>query len=539
MAGQDRESRRLPSPRKQPRTSRTRKGPFAEVWPPVEVLLQNEPGLQAKTVFDWLEQPPPAKFEASQGPTWERRVPDGRVTSGPTWKAIMSHVHKAGDPAASDFTDMSSLGLTIAGQTAPGDGITLKNGSLIPQANHLIVRYIRVRLGEQAGPPGEVDAVSIYCPLEKENPNRPVASDIILDHVSASWGTDETLSITGSVDNVTIQWSIVSEGLLPHSCGSLLRPSVPCHMTFHHNLYANNRTRNPFACSYRDQANHCDWRNNVVYNGGDGHGGTNWHKTTHGLNPADADDSRLDLCVLAPHEDLGRELEVAAEHRDAGGGVVRTGGGRDGGDDGLEEPAGVVGVGTDCLHAGFPRPSRVPDDGDIDRLGAIGACEDAAGRTDADLPVGDAQRDARASAEEDHGSFEGRARPARGEASAGDDDDVTAVGTGGGHRVFELNRRDEEPGRAHALASAAPGPVGEGLRQEARLLRDEAQVDRDRDVHRLGDGRVGQDPPRSQGGDRSVRDGQDGGRRPVEGESGRELTIASVCGMIHATSQRG
>jgi pectate lyase len=79
---------------------------------------------------------------------------------------------------------------TIAGQTAPGDGITLKNGSLIPQANHLIVRYIRVRLGEQAGPPGEVDAVSIYCPLEKENPNRPVASDIILDHVSASWGTD-------------------------------------------------------------------------------------------------------------------------------------------------------------------------------------------------------------------------------------------------------------------------------------------------------------------------------------------------------------
>jgi pectate lyase len=167
---------------------------------------------------------------------------------------------------------------TIAGQTAPGDGITLKNGSLIVQTNHVIVRYIRCRLGEQAGPPGEVDAVSIYCPLDKENPDRPVASDIILDHVSASWGTDETLSITGSVDNVTVQWSIVSEGLLPHSCGSLLRPSVPCHITFHHNLYANNRTRNPFACSYRDQANHCDWRNNVVYNGGDGHGGTNWHK---------------------------------------------------------------------------------------------------------------------------------------------------------------------------------------------------------------------------------------------------------------------
>ncbi len=167
---------------------------------------------------------------------------------------------------------------TIAGQTAPGGGITLKNGSLKPQANHLIVRYIRCRLGEQAGDPGEVDAVSIYCPPDKNNPDRPVASDIILDHVSASWGTDEVLSVTGAVDNVTVQWSIVSEGVTTHNCGSLLRPSVECHMSFHHNLYAHNRTRNPFAGSYRDQANHCDWRNNVIYNGGDGHGGTNWHK---------------------------------------------------------------------------------------------------------------------------------------------------------------------------------------------------------------------------------------------------------------------
>jgi pectate lyase len=167
---------------------------------------------------------------------------------------------------------------TIAGQTAPGGGITLKNGSLIPQADHLVVRYIRCRLGEQAGGAGEVDAVSIYCPLDEQDPDRPVASNIILDHVSASWGTDEVLSVTGSVDNVTVQWSIVSEGITAHNCGSLLRPSVECHMSFHHNLYAHNRTRNPFAGSYRDRANHCDWRNNVIYNGGDGHGGTNWHK---------------------------------------------------------------------------------------------------------------------------------------------------------------------------------------------------------------------------------------------------------------------
>lgn len=163
---------------------------------------------------------------------------------------------------------------TIAGQTAPGGGITLKNGSLIPQADHLVIRYIRCRPGEQAG---DVDAVSIYRPLDEKNPDRPLASNIILDHVSASWGTDEVLSITGSVDNVTVQWSIVSEGVT-HGYGSLLRPSVECHMSFHHNLYIHNRARNPFAGSYRDKANHCDWRNNVVYNGGRSHGGSNWHK---------------------------------------------------------------------------------------------------------------------------------------------------------------------------------------------------------------------------------------------------------------------
>ncbi len=169
---------------------------------------------------------------------------------------------------------ISSPRCTIAGQTAPGGGITLKNGSLIPQANHTLIRYIRSRFGDQAG---DGDAVSIYHPLDEENPNRPVASNIILDHVSACWGTDEVLSDTGSVDNVTIQWSIVSEGII-HGYGSLLRPSVECHMSFHHNLYAHNRARNPFAGSYRDKANHCDWRNNVVYNGGSGHGGANWHK---------------------------------------------------------------------------------------------------------------------------------------------------------------------------------------------------------------------------------------------------------------------
>jgi len=111
-----RDSRKLPSTLRQPRTYRTRKDPFAEVWPQVEALLRKEPGLQAKTVFDWLRKQPPGKFQASHRRTLERRVRHWRVTCGPAREVMFRQVHQAGDLAASDFTEMNSLGVTIAGE---------------------------------------------------------------------------------------------------------------------------------------------------------------------------------------------------------------------------------------------------------------------------------------------------------------------------------------------------------------------------------------------------------------------------------------
>ena len=105
----------LPSARpKVPRTYRTRPDPFADVWAEVEGRLRAEPRLTAKTLFDWLRQKHPGQFFDSHRRTFERRVRQWRATVGPAKLAIFRQVHAAGDLAASDFTCMNALSVTIA-----------------------------------------------------------------------------------------------------------------------------------------------------------------------------------------------------------------------------------------------------------------------------------------------------------------------------------------------------------------------------------------------------------------------------------------
>ena len=139
--------------------------------------------------------------------------------------------------------------ITIAGQTAPGDGICIK-GSLGVSANDVIIRYIRVR----ANPTAETDAIGGRY---KKN--------IILDHVSASWSSDEVLSIY-HCENVTIQYCMITEacakGGSGHRFGGIWGNQ---HATYHHNLIAHNDSRNPrwaSGCGFND------YRNNVLYNWG-------------------------------------------------------------------------------------------------------------------------------------------------------------------------------------------------------------------------------------------------------------------------------
>ncbi|MFD2700487.1 pectinesterase family protein [Paenibacillus shunpengii] len=146
--------------------------------------------------------------------------------------------------------------LTIAGQTAPGEGVTVSDYATTIEADNVIVRYMRFRLGDRY--PSEDDAFgSRYH------------KDIIIDHSSFSWSVDEVLSMYVN-ENTTVQWSIISESMLmtSHQKGRHGYAGIwgGNNATFHHNLIAHNVSRNPrFAGSPNFPT---DSSNNIIYNWG-------------------------------------------------------------------------------------------------------------------------------------------------------------------------------------------------------------------------------------------------------------------------------
>lgn len=155
--------------------------------------------------------------------------------------------------------------LTIAGQTAPGDGICLRDASFGVATHDVIVRFLRVRLGDVSS--REDDCIDLHHG----------ARNCILDHCSATWSIDECLSTSGDVQDCTIQWCLIGESLNQskhakgkHGYGSLARANGP--MSWHHNLWIHNDARNPrLGDNYgRGGSPAFDVRNNVIYN----HGGT-------------------------------------------------------------------------------------------------------------------------------------------------------------------------------------------------------------------------------------------------------------------------
>ncbi|MEQ1858503.1 MAG: pectate lyase [Chthoniobacteraceae bacterium] len=160
--------------------------------------------------------------------------------------------------------------VTIAGQTAPGDGVCLKNFELQIGATHdVIVRYLRCRPGDKTSKPGEMDALTLWD-----------ARDVIVDHCSATWSTDECLSVTRDSDRVTVQHCLIAEALTEHGLGSIIG-SYRGAISFLHNLYAHNRDRNPRASGYQSVPGHADdpgprieFRGNTIFNWSSGPGYT-------------------------------------------------------------------------------------------------------------------------------------------------------------------------------------------------------------------------------------------------------------------------
>src|SRR3954469_11998123 len=154
--------------------------------------------------------------------------------------------------------------ITIAGQTAPGDGICLRNFTFVIATHDVVVRYLRSRLGDLTGQ--EDDCITLAAG----------ATNVIIDHCSATWSIDEALSLAGNVSNVTVQWCLIAEALNhskhakgPHGYGSLSRANGA--VTWHHNLWAHNNSRNPrLGDNYgRPPYPLFDVRNNVIYDFGE------------------------------------------------------------------------------------------------------------------------------------------------------------------------------------------------------------------------------------------------------------------------------
>jgi hypothetical protein len=153
--------------------------------------------------------------------------------------------------------------ITIAGQTAPGDGVCIAGATTAIDTHDVVIRYMRFRRG-QADVSERDDSLG----------GKPVGN-IVIDHVSASWGFDENLSIyshlckssDGTKDiktptvHLTIQWTVSSEGLNTYSHG-FGGTWGGRYVSFHHNLFACNSGRNP-SIGWGDQI---DFRNNVLFN---------------------------------------------------------------------------------------------------------------------------------------------------------------------------------------------------------------------------------------------------------------------------------
>ncbi|MEA2707527.1 MAG: hypothetical protein QOF78_128, partial [Phycisphaerales bacterium] len=193
---------------------------------------------------------------------YEKNVP-GSGTAPGVGRTIVFDVGGTIKLGAATLDLKNIKNVTIAGQTAPSPITIVGNTVQITssggkETGNIILQHVAIRKGLASSG----DALSV-----KGSGN---THDIMIDHVSASWSEDEVISVAGATNhatNVTIQNSTASEALTSgHQYGALIRNNQNASVSYNHNLFSNNVSRNPRPGTYLGTQLEFEFQNNVIYN---------------------------------------------------------------------------------------------------------------------------------------------------------------------------------------------------------------------------------------------------------------------------------